>query len=289
MKIDDFKLNSGEKNALLSYSENDTFPQTLLIEGGSYDDRISLARLVANMLVCTADGEKPCGMCNACVKCLSGNHPDIKEFGEEKSGATFKVELSREIRQDAFVIPNDGDKKVFIIKESQNMNEASENALLKIFEEPPRFDYFVMTCQSRNAMLDTILSRATVISIGEHESDFSQEICESSERIAAAVCAESELEMLEALGYLSANKNEFTDISDCLIRIFMDSLEYKQTGVNNSSFQSIVGRICNKLTAQRIYALINAVNKTCESFNRNANYNLLITAMSANLRSAAGK
>jgi DNA polymerase-3 subunit delta' len=42
----------------------------------------------------------------------------------------------------------------------QNMSEPSQNALVKIIEEPPKHLHFIFTATSRGALLGTILSRA---------------------------------------------------------------------------------------------------------------------------------
>lgn len=288
MTLDNFNLSNVEREILLSY-QNNAFPHTILVEGGDVTQRTDFARLVANMIVCLSPTLKPCGICKACIKCNAKSNPDIKEYGEEKSNSTFKVELSREIRQDAFVIPNDGDKKVYILKEAQNMNEASENALLKILEEPPHFDYFILTCESKSAMLDTILSRATVISLGDGEKEISQEAAELAVNISLSLCENSELKTLEAAAPLSLKKNLFEETADCLKIIFLDTLKYKQTGKSNSSFQKEAEFLCNKFSANKIYGLINTTDRLKLRFLQNANYNLLVTAMCSELRKAVGK
>lgn len=289
MTLENFNLNRVEREVLLSYQKNNAFPHTILVEGGTLSTRLSFARFLANMIVCTSLSEKPCGVCKACIKCNAQSNPDIKEYGEEKVNATFKVELSREIRQDAFVIPNDGDKKVYILKEAQNMNDASENALLKILEEPPHFDFFIMTSESRNAMLDTILSRSTVISLKDSDREISRECLELATGIALSICESDELKTLEALSALQAKKDLFEETAECLKVIFLDTLKYKQTQKNNSSYYEAVDILCNKLSVNKIYSLINTTDDLQLRFKQNANYNLLVTAMCVELRKAAGK
>lgn len=154
------------KKEVLPYINTLSFPNTMLIEGGSAELRLSAARFIAQSLLCVGSGAHPCGVCPSCVKCEALSHPDMREYGDISSDAAFKVDACRAVRSDCFVLPNDGDKKVYILKEVQNMNDSGENALLKIFEEPPSYVYFIMTCPSRSAMLDTVLSRATVFSLG---------------------------------------------------------------------------------------------------------------------------
>ncbi len=286
MRIDNFNLSENEKAAIRSYAEKSAFPQTVLIEGGSMQERTDFARFLSNMIVCQSDGDKPCGSCPACVKCEAHSHPDIKEYGEEKEKYTFKVELSREIRSDAFVIPNDSDKKVYIIKEAQNMNDSSENALLKIFEEPPYFDYFIMTCSSRSAMLDTVLSRSAVISLGFGEESFDDETLSYSHSLIEALCSGDELSLVERLGALADGKDMFLPVIGCLKRLFLEALKFKSGAPSDPVYGDSIKLICSKLSQAKIYSLINAADELESSFRQNANHNLLITYMSVKLKQA---
>lgn len=284
MKIDDFYLTENVRSAILSYSANGTFPQTILVEGGSMQTRTDFARLLANMIVCTGEGDKPCGKCPACIKCAAGSHPDIKEYGEEKEKYTFKVEMSREIRSDAFVIPNDSDKKVYIIKEAQNMNDSSENALLKIFEEPPHFDHFIMTCPSRSAMLDTVLSRSALISLGYNEESYDAETQKLTGEIISALCSENELRLLEALAPLSADKERFLPVIGCLRRNLLEALKLKTGAPFNSDYREAVSALSGKFPQNKLYSYITVLSELESDFRANANYNLLITYMSVKLK-----
>ncbi|MBR3844621.1 MAG: hypothetical protein IKM39_03850, partial [Clostridia bacterium] len=57
-----------------------------------------------------------------------------------------------------------GNCKVFIVAGS--MNDAAQNAFLKVLEEPPAGVYFILICQHRNDLMDTVLSRGIVFSLG---------------------------------------------------------------------------------------------------------------------------
>lgn len=289
MILNDFKLNSNQRQTIQSYVDNNSFPQTILIEGKDEETRIEFAKLIANMIVCTGDKQKPCLVCSSCVKCASDSHPDIKFYSGDKPNGVFKVDTCRQIKADAFIIPNDGDKKVYILSESQNMNEAAENALLKILEEPPVFDFFIMTCDSRSAMLPTVLSRATTINLGETRTEFDDNVVLTAKKIAVAICEDSEVSLLEALACLAGDKNNFVSIVKCLKEMFVQCLIKKETENIEIRYKDIVDKVTTKLTVQRIYTVINTIDEFLEMFKNNANYNLLITLMSCKLRVAVGK
>ena len=110
MSWSDFALNPQDRQLLESRLRHGTLPQTLLLEGGREEERRALAKEIAAAIVCQGDGARPCGVCRACVKSRADSHPDIKFYAPEKKNSIFKVETCREIRQDALILPNDGDR-----------------------------------------------------------------------------------------------------------------------------------------------------------------------------------
>ena len=65
---------------------------------------------------------------------LSGNHPDIYVIGNEK---TASIDDVRRLITRSSLKPNESDKQVFIICNANKLREEAQNALLKLFEEPP--------------------------------------------------------------------------------------------------------------------------------------------------------
>lgn len=70
------------------------------------------------------------------------------------------VEDIRVIIQNAKSKPLQGRYKVFILDESHMLTVQSQNALLKLLEEPPVFDIFIMCTTDPQKVLPTILSRS---------------------------------------------------------------------------------------------------------------------------------
>lgn len=284
MSLDPFPLSNADKR-FLEKGLQGAFWQTLLLEGGDETVRRSLALHLANALVCVHTGARPCGHCKACIKCAANSHPDVKLYAPEKKNATFRVEVCREIRQDAFVVPNDGACKVYILEDSQNMNDSSENALLKILEEPPKGVYFILTCSSRSAMLPTILSRATVVSL-LGEAAPSEEVLDLALLIAKAA-AENELALLKASAELPKEREQICAVLRCLCDVFEDALLRKSGAAGASSFAPAGEFLAQRLTKSKIYALYTAALELLRDAEHNANVNLLQTGICYRLRRAA--
>lgn len=287
MSLQNFPLSNGDKRFLSARIENRTLPQTILLEGGSETHRHALALELAAAIVCTGDGERPCGVCRACVKCKANSHPDIQMYAPEKKGASFKVETCREIRQDAFVLPNDGECKVYVLEDSQAMNDSSENALLKILEEPPDGVYFILTCDSRAAMLPTVLSRAAVVPLLGEMSAFSEDTVQAACALAKAIAEGNELSVLRESAPLEKAREEIRQVLLCLSEIFAAALKEKSGGATAESvYGEASAQLTKKLTKPKIYALWQTAQTLIASAERNANANLLLTSLCYRLRQA---
>lgn len=149
---------------LAGLSTGGRMPHALLLEGPEGCGKKTLAALVAQLWLCTAE-QKPCGVCPHCSKVEKGIHPDVRVYSVPDGKREFPVELVRALRQDAYIKPNEGQYKVYLLDQAHRMNTAAQNALLKIIEEPPAQVRFVLLCENRSLMLETIRSRVTCIAL----------------------------------------------------------------------------------------------------------------------------
>ncbi|MCQ2426114.1 MAG: hypothetical protein MJ070_08205 [Lachnospiraceae bacterium] len=134
-----------------------------LIEGAEGSGRHTVASIIAKALVCTGNGEKPCGKCLACRKVELGEHPDVRTFSLPKDRKTISVEIVRTIRDEAVLIPSESDRHVFLIENADAMTAAAQNALLKVLEEPPASVTFLLLTDRASGLIPTILSRVSVL------------------------------------------------------------------------------------------------------------------------------
>lgn len=166
MRFDGFAGNREAKRLLSAFVDGGRLPHALLLEGPAGSGRRTMARLIARAAVCSSGEEKPCGQCAACVKAAGGNHPDIVEAGGDGAARSFHIETVREIRDTAYILPNEAPRRAVILAGAQGMTEQAQNALLKILEEPPAHALFILTCENRAQLLSTIQSRTVCVSLG---------------------------------------------------------------------------------------------------------------------------
>ncbi len=99
----------------------------------------------------------------------AANNPDVVElrFG------LLSVEDARKVYESALQAPFRGEYKVLIIAASRTYHEA-QNALLKLFEEPPKGTYLFLILPSLGGLLPTLRSRTQILKVGHPMSNFSK-------------------------------------------------------------------------------------------------------------------
>ena len=135
MNLDLLAGNASLKKQLSAQESGRGLSHAYLISGAPGTGRKTLARLMARAMLCTGGGDKPCGACPACRKTLAGIHPDLITVEGEK-GKDITVGQIRALRADAYIRPNEGARKVYLIPEAQSMNVNAQNAVLKLLWPP---------------------------------------------------------------------------------------------------------------------------------------------------------
>ncbi|MBU6321714.1 MAG: hypothetical protein KGI78_04095 [Patescibacteria group bacterium] len=90
------------------------------------------------------------------------DNPDIVELRY----GLFSVEDARRVGESAAAAPVAGEQKAVIIAASRCYREA-QNALLKLFEEPPRGTYLFLILPTLGGLLPTLRSRVQILSGSE--------------------------------------------------------------------------------------------------------------------------
>lgn len=164
MRFDGLCGNERLRARLSSAAARGELPQFFLIAGPRGSGKKTLARILAAAMECESGGETPCGVCRACRKVLSGNHPDVITVTDEKK--YYSVDTIRSVCAEVYIRPNEGRRKVYLFPQEFDPTRAeAQNALLKITEEPPAYASFLILTENAERMLATVRSRATLLTM----------------------------------------------------------------------------------------------------------------------------
>ncbi len=142
-----------------------TLSQFYIIEGASGVGRKTLVKYISMKIHCESDAA-PCFKCPACIKHLTGNHPDyieIKNADADKKNIT--VDTIRGISADIFVKPMISDTKIYVLDDEKPIGAEGQNAFLKILEEPPSYAVVFLIVKDKSQLLETVLSRGVLCDV----------------------------------------------------------------------------------------------------------------------------
>ncbi len=137
---------------------------TLLI-GESGVGKKTMARLLAQGLICKGEGEKPCSTCRDCKRFLSRTHPDALFPSPAPKEKTIKIDALREMIDTLSRHSLEGGNRVVLIENAERMTPQAQNCLLKTLEETADDTYFLLTCDIESAILPTIRSRCRCVRV----------------------------------------------------------------------------------------------------------------------------
>jgi DNA polymerase-3 subunit delta' len=162
-----------------------------LFEGPPGVGKELAGRALAAGLLCEDPQRRPeadaCGECRACKLFAAGNHPDfhlihrgLHKLHPDRSiragkGLFLAVDVIRHfLIEPSSSSPALGQRRVFLIRDAERMNEGAQNALLKTLEEPPGSGCLILVTSSAERLLPTIRSRCQRVSFDLLPPDYVQ-------------------------------------------------------------------------------------------------------------------
>ena len=327
MKLTNFIGNEKVIDRLSKLIESGRFPHALIIEGEEGIGKKTLAKDIACALVCRGN-DKPCGECSQCKKAIDAIHPDISEYIPAGTANSFHVDTVRNIINDAYVQPNEADYKIYILANAHCMKQNAQNALLKILEEPPKYVVFILTTNSKSALLSTVLSRSVCVSLEgvdiERAANYITSHCENVDyntakktvetfngnigkaidslqdsktselvdvcnKICKALATSNEYEMMTLCSVFQKDRQGVVFACDLLKSIFRDALFAGESSEHISGQEESAALLKSSLSRQSLIKLINTCDELKSTALSNANNALLITKFCYSLNRAIGR
>lgn len=221
MNLSALKGNERLKDQLSRQERGRGLSHAYIISGPAGSGRHTLARELAAAMLCAGSGEKPCGKCGPCLKVRKGVHPDVSTVTGPEEGKPITVDRVRLLRADAYIRPNEGERKVYLLEGADRMNAPAQNAMLKLLEEGPPYAAFLLIAGNAGGLLRTVRSRCEELTLtpagepGSGETD--QERRALAKKLTASLEKAGELELLEtaaAVLDVKRSREELTALLD---------------------------------------------------------------------------
>ena len=125
----------------------------------------SLALRFAQALNCPKPPQpgEPCGQCRSCQLIELMQHPDLMVVQAEGEGAILKIDQVRDLQRLLSLSPFEARYRIALLLRFHEANDHAQNALLKMLEEPPSRAILLVTADSPEILLPTIVSRCEVL------------------------------------------------------------------------------------------------------------------------------
>lgn len=172
---------------------------------------------------------------------------DILIIREEK---TIGIEQIRNLQKKLLLKPIKGAEKAAIIHNCETLTIESQNALLKILEEPPINTTIIMIATNTDLLLPTIISRCKIIRIQERKNITEKELSEGLE-ILENIKKSGAGERLKIAQDNSKTKEQSLEFIKKIISALREKLLKEE---NNPDFFE------NLKIAQKIYTIIYSTN-----------------------------
>ncbi len=191
-------------------------PQAYIFSGPDGVGKRSAAIVLAKLLNCRNPQDsppEPCLNCPNCRKFNSDNFVDL--WVVQPEGQQLKIEQIRELQRIVRFPPTEGGWRIAILQDAERLNPEAANAFLKLLEEPPPKNLFILIVQQPELLLSTIRSRCQRVHFSPIERELiakflreEEGLSEEEARFAAALADGSLGRALEIVGEFSLEKRK---------------------------------------------------------------------------------
>ena len=300
------------------------FPNAVIFSGMAGIGKRRVAEITAMALLCEND-DSPCGHCESCRAFIADSHPDYyyMEPDRSKANPVIKIDQVRALQKEVTMMPVLSNRRIVIINDSEFMNAASQNCLLKTIEEPSGLSKFILITANRSRLLMTLRSRCMIINFEKlNENDIKRGLeaqnVENAEKVAIIAngslgqaitlaknnglqIREDSLEFLESLSKLTIedifnkgqalsnlSKDNFREWTINFQKFLRDLLivdtELKSDYYYNNDLKSRLSKLRKYFNDSAVYKMLHEVAEIQRRLSSNANLELLIESFFIKLK-----
>ena len=161
MSLSELIGNTRVKATLASYLRNQRIPSGMIFTGSDAYHQLLFAMNFAKSMDCLQKKNDACDHCRNCLAIDRNIFPDVQVLVPE--GQFFRKSQMDDLIETASRRPMQTEKKVFILKNAQCLNDMAANSFLKTLEEPLPTNVFILLASNLNLILPTIQSRCQIL------------------------------------------------------------------------------------------------------------------------------
>lgn len=236
-------------------------------------DLENAARFAAAAMECEGEN-RPCGCCVPCRKIIKGIHPDFIRV-EDPEHKNISVEVLRRVAADAYILPNEGKRKIYLFPDCNLLEPKAQNVLLKVVEEGPSHAAFLFCAENSSVLLPTIRSRAVEWKLTPPPDSSSGE---AAQKLCALLCGGKTADMIAFCTDLETGKTSREELREMLSGA-RDLLARGLAACYTGEGDKLARQMAESLGKRRIAALTDIL----EPFIRQCNYNVGVGHLSGAL------
>ncbi len=255
-----------------------------LIELDDYDSDFKCVLDFVKMVLCQDSDAMSnvgnCDKCNICRQIDSNIYIDLKII--EPDGNVIKkkqlIELQEECRNKSLL----NNKKIYIIKEAEKLNDSSANTILKFLEEPEDDIVAILVTTNRYKVIETILSRCQILSM--QDSGFNVDLDDNLIDLISMMIRGNALfiNYNSILNDVMPDKEHAKVVLDGVEKVFISYLNYISNKVDNECSDKVIN-LLSSIEIDKITTFIGIIEEEMKKLEYNVNYKLWLDCLFAKL------
>lgn len=261
-----------EQNNFIKYVNNivkyNKISHAYLIETDDFDYNCDIIYSFIKMILCSLghnSSDLNCNKCNICNLVDNNSYPDLNiispdgKFIKKGQLIDLKSEFSNKSMLD--------NKRIYIIKDADKLNQSSANTILKFLEEPEDNIVAILITNNRYKVIDTILSRCQILSLNTNVSN-----------------STFDDNIYDLISYFSNTKKFFINYNYIYDNILNDKIVAKDRLIElekflifyleNYSSNKENNKDLSNVSIDQILSIIGIIDKEIIKLNYNVNYKL---------------
>ncbi|MDC0873964.1 AAA family ATPase [Gammaproteobacteria bacterium] len=203
-------------------------PHSSLIKGSKGMGKSILAKYIAKTLLCSNSSTEACNSCQSCNLFDESTHPDFFINNDDEK---ILIDEIREMINFSILSSSISPAKVIVLNNCENMNIASQNAILKTLEEPNSNTYIILTSSKRRSLNQTIYSRCNKIGLRDlNQLELTEWVRSQGMQDFNYYDYPTFLAPLEILKNIEEGRGgDYIDVSDCLLKFCNNEISIDET------------------------------------------------------------